>query len=73
MSKPPVIYIWSLDSQRRETITKAFILLFRTPVFIMLCDSLLYININGVDAANLTAYSYHFSLSGNEGGWTLAL
>lgn len=68
MPKPPVIYIWSLDSKRRETITEAFILLFRASVFIILCCSLLYININGVDAANFTAYSYHFSLSGNEGG-----
>lgn len=67
MLKLPVIYIWSLDSKRRETITKAFILLFRASVFIIWCGSLLYININEVDAAKLTAYSYHFSLSGNEG------
>lgn len=68
MLKPPVIYIWSLDS-KRETI------FFRASVFIILCGSLSYININinGVGAAKLTAYSYHFSLSGNEGRWTPAL
>lgn len=43
-------------------------MLFRAFVCIILCGSLLYINIYGVDAVQLTAYSYRFRLSGIEGG-----
>lgn len=58
-----------------ENITSAFILflkafqiLFGAFVFIRLRGSLLYIDVDGVAAVKLTASSYHFRLTGIEGG-----